>query len=113
MATGAIFFFFLAVIIIIFSFRPVLISIKVGRYLKKYHRVFWNEYHRVGVGGVFGPTPFEAIKRLGGLDDPKIETYKKEWDKAVKQLFLFFLALIIVFFFFFFIAFLLYKAKVS
>jgi len=112
MDKGAILFFFLAGIITIFSLRPILINIKVGRYLKKYHHIFWEEYIRTP-SGIFGMTPFQAIDSLGGLDDPKIENYKKEWDKAVKQLFLLFLALIIIILLFFFMAFLLYKAKAS
>jgi hypothetical protein len=111
MDIGAILFFFIAGIIAIFSLRPILINIKVGRYLKKYHHAFWAKYIRTP-SGIFGMTPFQAIKSLGGLDDPKIAGYEKEWNKAMRQFFLLFLALIIISLLFFFIAFFLYKAKV-
>lgn len=96
----------------IFSLSPVLINFKVAKYLKNYHHDFWIKYTHMGVGSIFGPTPFQAIKRLGGLDDPKIAAYEKEWNKAMRQFFLLFLALIIIFLLFSFVAFLLYKAKV-
>jgi hypothetical protein len=86
-----------AVIIITFFFRPILITRKVVRYVKKYHNNFYEEHNHLFYGAGFGRAEnvFHVIKRFG-LDDPKIEAYKKEWDKAVKQFCLFFIAMIII-----------------
>jgi hypothetical protein len=82
--TDAIVFYSFAVIIITLSFRPIFITSKVLRYVKKYHRDSWEEnihlFWNIGRANIF-----QVIKRIG-LNDPKINDYKKEWDKAIKQL---------------------------
>ena len=83
---GEIFFYSIVATIIIFFFRIVFINIKIRRYIKKYHRDFWdNNIHLFWGGGKGGPNIFQLVKRL---NDPKIGEYKREWDKALKQLFL-------------------------
>lgn len=105
MNMDAIVFYSTAVIIIVFFFRVMLINIKVTRYVKKCHPNVWDDYKRLGSGGLFGAgsNPFQVINSLG-LDDPKIEQYKIAWDKALKQLL--FAVLLIIIFSFCYIAFL-------
>ena len=94
--TDAIVFYSVAVIIVIFFFRPVLINIKVGRYVKKYHHDLWgkNIHLFFGGSGGRGANIFQVIKSVG-IDDTKIEAYKKDWEKALKRFFLATLLIII------------------
>jgi len=90
MNTDAILFYSIVVMITTFCFRLVFINIKVRRYIKKYHHDVWEGniwFSFYGGSGAVGPNIFQVIERIG-LNDPKIEDYKKEWEKVLKQLLL-------------------------
>ena len=96
----AIIFYSMAVIITICIFRIVFINIKVGRYIKKYHHDVWEGniwFSFYGGSGAVGSNIFQIIEKIG-INDHKIDDYKKEWEKALKQFFLaILLAAILVF----------------
>lgn len=95
MNTDAILFYSIAVILTIFFLNIVFINIKVRKYVKKYHRDFWEKnIHLFFGGGRGGPNIFQVIERIG-IKDSKIDDYKKEWKKALKQLFIIVLLVII------------------
>jgi hypothetical protein len=86
MDTDAMLFYSVVAIITTFFLRVVFINIKVRRYIRKYHRNFWEEnIHLFFGGGKAGPNIFQITK---SIDDPKIKYYKKKWNNALKQLFL-------------------------
>ena len=83
--------YLLAFIIIALSFRLVLIGIRLALYIKKYHPEHWqNNFF------LFFPGGRSSISQLAkGLDDPKIQEFKRKEMAALKQLIL---AVVIIFF---------------
>lgn len=79
---GAIVAYLFAAITIILFLRLLSIRIRVIRYIKKYHRDYWeNNIHLFLTGSR------ASISQLTkGLHDPKIEDFKKEDIRSLKQL---------------------------
>jgi hypothetical protein len=93
MDMDAIVFYSFEVIVIVFVIRLFVIRIKVNNYVRKYHKKYWEDnFHLFFWGG----SRISIEKLTEGLDDPKIENYKKEYAKAIKHL-LFFVLLFVAF----------------
>jgi hypothetical protein len=91
--TDAAIFYSFVVIVSVFFIRLFLIRIKVINYVRKYHKKYWEDNFYLFF---WGGSRIGISKLTEGLDDLNIETYKKEYDKAIKQL-LFAVLLIIIF----------------
>lgn len=74
--------FIIIAILVIFLLRLPVIDLKVRRYVKKYHRDYWEaNISSFLVGGRI--SVFQIVEKL---HDPKISEYRKNFDSALKHL---------------------------